>query len=76
MDKCHDFELDAMHFVDELMRKARAYDRIKEIAENAEDMFSAEVYELLGLSEQMNELKEKFWDDLTERKKKHDIISD
>ena len=60
-----------MHFVDELMRKARAYDRIKEIAENAEDMFNAEVYELLGLSEQMNELKEKFWDDLTERNSHH-----
>ena len=71
MDKYPDFELDAMHFVDELMRKARAYDRIKEIAENAEDMFNAEVYELLGLSEQMDELKEKFWDDLTERNGHH-----
>lgn len=74
MDKYPDFELDAMRFVDELMSKARAYDRIKEIAENAEDMFSAEVYELLGLSEQMSELKEKFWDDLTERSKKHETV--
>lgn len=62
--KYPDIEEEAIAYVEELHNKAKAYDDIKALAENGEELFSDEVYTLLGLYDKADELRSKFWEDI------------